>query len=164
MTAPALAVDGVTEINQVRALAGEITAGDTPGFPVSINTPGSYVLTGNLTTVGTANALSTTVILVASDEVTIDMNGFSVLGPTVCDCGEPASNPSCTPSGGGDGIRVANAAVSGLAVFNGQLTGLPGNGVQAGQNARVSDLTVLGNGGYGAGAGPDSIIERVVAA
>lgn len=164
VTAPALAVDGVIEVNQVRALAGGVTAGDTPGFPVSINTSGSYVLTSNLTTVGTANALSTTAILVASNDVTIDMNGFSILGPTVCDCGEPEATPSCAPNGVGEGIQVTGATVSGLAVFNGQLTGLPANGVQGGQNARISDLTLVGNGGYGASAGTNSIIERVVAA
>ena len=31
----AAAVDGVIEINQVRALAGGVTAGDAPGFPYS---------------------------------------------------------------------------------------------------------------------------------
>ena len=31
---PALAVDGVIEINQARAAAGNVTVGDAPGFPV----------------------------------------------------------------------------------------------------------------------------------
>jgi len=44
-----LAVDGVIPINQVRALAGNTTPGDAPGFPVTISQPGSYRLTGNLT-------------------------------------------------------------------------------------------------------------------
>ena len=51
--APALAVDGVIEINQARALAGGVTSGDTPGFPVIIDTAGSYTLTSDLTTSGT---------------------------------------------------------------------------------------------------------------
>ena len=46
--APAGAVDGVIEINQAKALAGGVTPSDTPGFPVSIDTAGSYRLTGNL--------------------------------------------------------------------------------------------------------------------
>ena len=53
LTAPALASDGVIEINQTCAVqtgcidnSGGI--GDTPGFPVTIEIPGSYVLTSNL--------------------------------------------------------------------------------------------------------------------
>ena len=161
MTAPARAVDGATEINQVRALAGGVPAGDAPGFPVSINASGSYVLTSNLTTAGTTNALTTTAIRVAVDAVTIDMNGFSILGPTVCDCGEMQANPECAPSGSGGGIEVTSPSVSRLAVFNGQFSGLPGNGVEGGQNSRISDLTTVGNGGNGASAGADSMVERI---
>src|SRR5438046_162421 len=40
------ASDGVVEINQARALAGGVTRGDAPGFPVTISQPGSYRLTG----------------------------------------------------------------------------------------------------------------------
>jgi len=46
---PVWAVDGVTEVNQTRAVAGGVTSDDTPGFPVTLNHPGSYRLTGNLT-------------------------------------------------------------------------------------------------------------------
>jgi len=45
---PAGAVDGVIEINQAKAKAGAVTAGDTPGFPVTISAAGSYRLTGDL--------------------------------------------------------------------------------------------------------------------
>ena len=34
-----LAVDGVIEINQVRAVAGDVTPGDTPGFPGAWSRP-----------------------------------------------------------------------------------------------------------------------------
>ena len=43
-----LAVDGVIEINDARARAGQVTPGDNAGYPVVINEPGSYRLTGNL--------------------------------------------------------------------------------------------------------------------
>jgi hypothetical protein len=49
LCARAHAVDGVIAINQARALAGGVTPGDAPGFPVIINAPGSYRLTGDLT-------------------------------------------------------------------------------------------------------------------
>ena len=39
---PTWAVDGVILIDQTKALAGNVTPGDTPGFPVTISLPGSY--------------------------------------------------------------------------------------------------------------------------
>ena len=48
VSVPAFAVDGVVLIDQNHALAGNVTPGDTPGFPVTISQPGSYRLTGNL--------------------------------------------------------------------------------------------------------------------
>ena len=48
LTGPALAADGVDEINQTSALAGGITPGDAAGFPITLTEPGSYVLTSNL--------------------------------------------------------------------------------------------------------------------
>lgn len=48
LAAPAQGSDGVILINQSRALAGGVTSGDTPGFPVTISQAGSYPLTGNL--------------------------------------------------------------------------------------------------------------------
>lgn len=43
---PALAVGGVIEINQAGVLAGNITPGDTPGFPATLSLGGSHRLTG----------------------------------------------------------------------------------------------------------------------
>src|SRR5947208_13936545 len=77
---PMYAVDGVVLINQSAALAGNVTPGDTPGFPVTISVSGSYRLSGNLT-VPDAN---TTAIQITADDVTIDLNGFAIAGPTVC--------------------------------------------------------------------------------
>ena len=42
------AVDGVILIDQKTALAGKVTAGDAPGFPVTISQAGSYKLSSNL--------------------------------------------------------------------------------------------------------------------
>lgn len=90
LAVPAFAVDGVIEINQARALAGGVTPGDIPGFPVSISEPGSYRLTSDLqlssVTVGS-------VISITVDNVVMDLNGFNVL---------------CGPGGTADGITIAN--------------------------------------------------------
>src|SRR5579871_4839018 len=61
------AVDGVVLIDQSHALAGNITPGDAPGFPVTISQSGSYRLSGNLI-VPDAN---TTAILITADFVTL---------------------------------------------------------------------------------------------
>jgi hypothetical protein len=76
----AFAVDGVVLIDQNRALAGNVTPGDAPGFPVSITQPGSYKLSGNLTL---PNG-NTSGILLSASNVTVDLGGFSILGPVDC--------------------------------------------------------------------------------
>src|ERR1700675_702311 len=80
VTMPTWAVDGVVLIDQNKAMAGNVTPGDTPGFPVTISLPGSYRLAGNLT-VPDAN---TTAITIIADNVSLDLNGFTIQGPTVC--------------------------------------------------------------------------------
>ena len=86
---PALwAADGVIEINQASVEA----AG---GFPFEISESGSYKLTGNLE-VGDAD---TTAIWVRASYVAVDLNGFSILGPVLCD-----SDGSCSESGNGAGV------------------------------------------------------------
>ncbi|NWG73776.1 MAG: hypothetical protein HXY24_04090 [Rubrivivax sp.] len=47
-TLPAHAVDGEILITQAKALAGNVTPGDAPGFPVTISQPGKYKLAGHL--------------------------------------------------------------------------------------------------------------------
>ncbi len=87
---PVAAMDGVYEISQVCMVSG-CFPGDAPGFPKTISSPGSYRLTGNFTGPDT----DTTAIKITVDEVTLDLNGFVLLGPTACD---PAP---CTPTGAG---------------------------------------------------------------
>jgi hypothetical protein len=62
-------------INQAKALAGGVTAGDTRGFPITISEKGAYILTSNLT-------ITTAVvgILITAHDVTIDFNGFALNG------------------------------------------------------------------------------------
>jgi hypothetical protein len=69
----AYAVDGVILFDQARALAGNVTPGDDPGFPVTLSRPGSYRLSGNLTA-----PQGGTGILIAANDVTLDLNGFTL--------------------------------------------------------------------------------------
>ena len=55
---PSLAVtnqDGQVLITQAAVNAGNVTPGDTPGFPATISVPGSYRLASNLTVPTAAN-------------------------------------------------------------------------------------------------------------
>jgi hypothetical protein len=114
--------DGVVLIDQKDTLAGNVTPGDTPGFPVSITQPGSYKLSGNLTVPNN----STSGIVISADHVTIDLGGFAILGPVNCPGG------SCT--GGGSsiaGIRV-NDFTKGqfnITIRNGTIQGIGGWGI-----------------------------------
>jgi hypothetical protein len=133
------AVDGVVLIDQNHALTGNITPGDMPGFPVTISQSGSYRLAGNLT-VPDAN---TTAIQITADNVTIDLNGFSIIGPVVC----TSSPAACPPAAKGIGIDAESApglsGPRGIRVFNGAVRGMGSNGIFI--------------------TGPGSLIERVTA-
>jgi len=111
------------------------------GFPIVIDKAGSYRLCRNLT-VPTAD---TTAILVTASDVTIDLGGFSIAGPTVCD------GSSCSPSGEGKGVSAAR--ISNLTVRNGTIRGMGSNGLEAGANARVEGVRVIGNGRHGIAVG-----------
>jgi hypothetical protein len=138
---PSYAVDGVVLINQSAALAGNVAPGDAPGFPVTINVPGSYRLSGNLT-VPDAN---TTAIEITADNVTIDLNGFSIIGPTVCS-GLPVT--SCSPTG--PGLGIVSSTKSNIAILNGKIQGMGSTGIAlSGSNNRVEKVHVIGNGGHG---------------
>jgi hypothetical protein len=164
---PVHAVDGVFEIKQARAKAGGVTPGDMPFFPVTIDRSASYRLTSNLDVTdasarpeGTA-AENTSAIQVNADNVTIDLNGFTIKGPTVCS-GDPLM---CTPTGEGSGIEGNDP--HGVAVVNGIVRGMGAHGVflrfqsrvdkvLAADNARVgiharlvTDCTAEENGGIG---------------
>ena len=76
--APASAVtldNGVVLITQADALAGGVTPGDTPGFPVTLSVSGSYRFASNLQVSTSVNGIEVT-----APEVTIDMAGFRMAG------------------------------------------------------------------------------------
>lgn len=114
----ARAVDGVIEIND----ASIIAAG---GYPAVIATPGSYVLTSNLTPPAGADAIN-----VFAGDVTIDLNGFEINGS------------------GAAGNGIVGFA-TGLTVRNGSVTGFSGTGIAAGPSSKVFQVHVQSNAGTG---------------
>lgn len=133
---------GILELGRVTPALGQTLIPPTPFppfLPLTLSQPGSYKLTRNLT-VPNAN---TTAIRITADNVTLDLNGFAILGPVVC-TGEPLS---CTPNGLGRGIDAAGR--SGIVVRNGQVKGMGGSGLFLGRDSQVENVTALSNGGAG---------------
>jgi hypothetical protein len=105
----AYAVDGIILIDQNRALAGNITPGDAPGFPISITQPGSYRLSGNLTVPAATNGIE-----ISASNVTIDLNGFSLLAPARVP-GDFSAYKGVSATAGTKAITVRNGTISGFA-------------------------------------------------
>ena len=149
------AVDGVIELNDARALAGGVTAGDAPGYPVAISQPGSYRLTGALT-MPDAN---TDAIVVDAGSVQIDLNGFTIRGPNTWTGG--ATN--CTAPGSGRGI-FADATRSGIVVSNGSVVGSGAGGISLlGPNGRVERVIVEQSCADGIHVGDGSLVINSIA-
>ena len=134
---PALAVDGVAEINQTSVNA----AG---GFPFTISQPGSYVLTSDLV-VPDAN---TTGVSIQTADVTLDLNGFSIR------CS------GCAATGAGDGV-FADTAFGNVAVRGGSISGVGNRGLALlGELAMVDDVKITNAGGRGMLLGARALVTR----
>jgi parallel beta-helix repeat protein len=131
MAASAGAVDGTIEINQAKVLA----AG---GFPFTVGS-GSYRLTSNLTVPGCIGGLT------GGNNVTIDLNGFSII------------EGGCQTSGAPGGISVGNGAT----VENGTVTGFA-IGVVVGNNSIVRNVHADADG-QGIVAGSNAVLEGCTA-
>jgi hypothetical protein len=154
-----------TVINQTKAKNG-LGGCDGPGFPVVICSPGSYKLTSNLT----VPDADTTAIQIPVPGVTLDLNGYSIVGPTVCS-GTPTVCAPATGTGvgidtGADNTTVINGAVRGMGMFGMRLQGY-GNrvenvhassngytGIFPGWGCIVANNTATANGVYGLFIGP----------
>lgn len=137
----ALAVDGQVAITQARAMAGGVTPGDAPGFPVSINLPGSYVLSTGLT----VPDADTTAILINASHVTVDLNGFAILGPTDCSGGQTP----CANEGFGRGIVTSEVRFN-ITIRGGTIQGMGSEGILlVGDSHRVEYMHVRSNGRAG---------------
>jgi len=135
----ALAVDGTVLINQSTVTTG-LTGCPTGGhFPIFICQPGSYRLSGNVT-VPDAN---TDAIHITADSVTLDLNGFAILGPATCIQG--TFPVQCSTTGVGVGVLSNTNDIS---VSNGTINGMGRAGIVLfGGGARVDGLRVANNAG-----------------
>jgi hypothetical protein len=118
------------------AVVGQIGAWS---FPVYISEPGSYQLQTNLVT---TNA-NRTAIVVTADNVTIDLNGFAIIGPNVC-AGSPVV---CNHNGTGIGINASGK--QNIKVYNGTVRGMGNAGISTGDGFIIESVRVESNGGDG---------------
>jgi hypothetical protein len=153
LVSPAQAGNGRVEINQARALAGGVTPSDTPGFPVTIDTSGSYVLTGSLT-VSDPNSDG---IEIQADGVSLDLSGFEIVGPI--DCTGLGSARTCPP---GTGMGIAAVLRNRVTVRDGRVLGFA-VGVVAGDRAQLRNLVAESNRIQGILAGSHAIVRECTA-
>lgn len=139
----AYSADGTILINQQKAQAGSVTVGDAPGFPVTLSQSGSYVLSGNLT----VPDQNTTAIQVTADNVTIDLNGFSIIGPNLS-------------NGVGEGVSASSR--TNVMVLNGTVRGMGSRGVFLGNKGRADGLRLIFNSD-GIQVGVDSLLKDITA-
>lgn len=147
---PTYAVDGVIEINQVRAGQGDVTLSDSPGFPVTIDRAGSYRLTGDLS----VSRPDQTVIEITAGDVTLDLNGFTI------SCGSVALPCSAV---GGAGLGIDATGESNIHVLNGTIRGMGNTGMSADTHTKVKELRAINNGVHGISVGNGSIIDSSIA-
>lgn len=128
---PAMSDDGALEINQACAAEGCGEFDTAAGFPVTLADPGSYMLTSNLTVSTNVAAIS-----IQANNVTLDLNGFSLIGPD---------------SGTANGIDTPGAPTD-VVIRNGGIQDFGGAGVSIGSpssNWALAELRISSNGGAG---------------
>ena len=168
LTLTVQAADGVIEINQAIVEANG-------GFPYVISEPGSYILTGNLTVPDE----NTTAIEVQADHVTLDLNGFAIIGPVQCTAEN--GSVSCSPEGTGIGVWgqfptaatvVRNGSVRGMGRFGVRISSGLVEGVRALENrvagisagtGIVRDCLAESNGSFGIEIFSSGAVEHSVA-
>jgi hypothetical protein len=142
LAGPALAVDGVLEINQTCAVQTGCFPNDGPGYPIFIDQPGSYRLTSNLVVLNE----NTDGIRIGASSISIDLNGFEIVRQ-----GCEGAAVACVPESGiGSGIELSAVAedARGISVKNGSIVGMGAHGVALGGGAaQLHDVLREGRAG-----------------
>lgn len=149
---PAYATDGVLHINQACAVNTGCFAGDSPGFPVTIENAGGYRLTGDLAASGGANGIE-----INAEDVSLDLNGFRITGggtgTGVHVMADNAEIRGGTISSFADGIGAGSEAgtgIEGTSVIGVRLVGNNATGAAfAGSATMISGCMIRNNEGNG---------------
>jgi hypothetical protein len=151
-TAQVQGIDIPGESDQLRAPQ----APPQPKAPlVTITQPGLYRLTKNLKVADS----SQTGIKVTVSDVTIDLNGYAILGATECS-GTPMS---CGPTGNGIGVSMA-PNLENVTIMNGIIRGMGSSGIwgQSVLGVRVDRVTLMHNGGIGVFAWSGTVSNSII--
>jgi hypothetical protein len=138
----ASSVHAQQRITAAMARAGGVTPGDAPGYPVTLSVPGSYFLAGHLMTPAACDSHA---IEITARGVTLDLNGFSIVGP----------NTACS-----DGVRATAWFAT---VVNGTIRGFRTGIALTSWNNRIAGLQVYSNQSTGVSVGPYSVVQDTVA-
>jgi hypothetical protein len=96
------------------------------GFPYYIRQPGSYKLSGNLVVNSATNSYA--INIYPTDNVTLDLNGFTISGPNIS----------------GDSSTGVNAIGSSVTIMNGHITGFDTGVFLIGSGETIRGITVSG--------------------
>lgn len=130
-------------INQTKAMAGGVTPGDAPGFPVTIYQPGVYRLTSDLDVPqGKAG------VQILSGFVTLDLNGYSIRSMNNCTFNASNLLVACPVPNNSNHHGVYSAHHHSV-IRNGRIYGFQGHGILGTGGERLEDLTVYMNGRNG---------------
>ncbi len=154
--AAAVETQGAATQTAVNALRGDARTPITT-VPSTISAPGSYYLTGNLAvTAGTA-------ITISADNVTLDLNGF-----TISSTASPVSGAGVVINGIRKNIRVTNGSIvgtttvaSGVFTTGGFSFGLQCNNPAA-RGIHITNLHVSNVGNVGITAGSHNTVGNIV--
>lgn len=155
LAAPLTVQAQVVALDQSKALAGNITPGDAPGFPISINRPGSYRLTGAITTAA-ANEIA---VEVNARDVTLDLAGFTIKGPVTCSATPNPASITCLPA---TGVGVLVSSGGSLTLHSGSIRGF-GVGVDASASSEpngIRDLSITEVTNWGVRGGSRTDVYR----
>lgn len=134
----AYAGDSTRLITHSAALAGNVTPGDAPGYPVTISRRGSYKLASNLR----VTDIDTDAVQITIGNVSLDLNGWSILGP---------SN-----GGSGIGVRVTDQFHFNVTVRDGTIEGFGGHGMLVAHRSIIRNMHISRHGGLGVASHPES--------
>lgn len=145
---------GPIQIDQAAALAGGVTPGDEPGFPVTLSEPGSYLLVGNLdlTTICPATIHG---IEVTDHNVSIDMAGFEIKGCVTCqghNCTDVGTPPPAGIYSTQSDVTVSNGIVQRMGI-----------GIQLDDNGHAINVRSLFNSDGGIYVGKGGLIRNSLA-
>ena len=130
-----------------------INAANTPGDADSIfkiTQPGSYYLTGSITGVSGKRGIE-----IAAGGVTVDLNGFDLVGPGIAGVGATVSNlnniavRNGSIRGWGVGVDLYNSSATNCQVSNVQASINQFHGIGVGNSSTVVNCTATNNAGFG---------------